>query len=93
MCLSWDETLAIFAELGIVPVNVLYDGIYDEDMIGQYRWNMRKMEGYVLRIADEFPLSEFELSIGKHVRDGHIETDEHWMRKPIVPNILGTISL
>lgn len=93
MCLSWDETLAIFAELGIVPVNVLYDGIYDKDMIGQYRWNMRKMEGYVLRIADEFPLSEFELSIGKHVRDGHIETDEHWMRKPIVPNILGTISL
>lgn len=93
VCLSWDETLAIFSDLGIVPVNVLYDGIYDNDFIEGYEFDERKMEGYVVRLADAFPLSEFENSLGKCVRKGHVQTDEHWMRKAITPNILGTISL
>jgi hypothetical protein len=92
MCLSWDETLAIFSDLGIVPVKVLYDGVYDEKFISHYEFNENKVEGYVVRLADAFPLSEFQISLGKCVRKNHVQSDEHWMRKAIIPNILGAIS-
>lgn len=91
ICLSWDHTLEWFSLLGIVPVKVLYDGIFDENIIkklyNEDEWNT--CEGYVLRIADEFPYSQFRKSVAKYVRKDHISTIKHWMHgKPIVPNSL-----
>jgi hypothetical protein len=90
-CLSWDDTLEYFELLNIKPVKVLYDGIYDEKVI-QNLWNdniWSASEGYVLRIADSFSMSEFRKSVSKFVRKGHILTTKHWMRgKPVVPNEL-----
>lgn len=83
-CADWDMTLAWFETLGIVPVRVLYDGIYDEELI-KTLWD-GKTEGYVVRIADGFWHSEFEHAVGKFVRADHVQTDEHWMNQPIVPN-------
>lgn len=36
-------------------------------------------EGYVLRLADSFPMSKFRTSTGKFVRAGHVNTVKHWI--------------
>ncbi len=90
MCLTWDATLEWFEELGIPSVPVLYDGVYDPELI-QTLWteDMRdKSEGYVVRVADQFFLKEFGRSIAKFVRKGHVQTDQHWMKQEIIPNKL-----
>lgn len=37
-------------------------------------------EGFVMRIADEIPFSEFGMNTCKFVRANHVQTDEHWTR-------------
>ena len=91
-CLSWDETQDWFALLGITPVPLLYDGIYDEKAIrklydSKNDWD--RSEGYVLRIADKFDYGQFRSHIGKFVRKNHVQTAKHhWQFQEIVPNKL-----
>ena len=82
-CLSWDDTLKwfniIYPDIKTVPV--LYDGIFDVDII-QDLWNdsmYAEHEGYVLRLADSFSMSKFRTSAGKFVRNNHVQTAKHWM--------------
>ncbi len=82
-CLSWDETLEWFAILhpDIQNVPVLYDGIFDQDLITSL-WDESKYnesEGYVVRLAERFPMSAFRTSVGKFVRKNHVNTVKHWM--------------
>jgi hypothetical protein len=81
VCLGWDETLVWFDLLGITPVPVLFDGIYDEAVIKKL-WTEKdhdSSEGYVIRLADEIPYSAFRTSFAKFVRPGHVQTTKHWM--------------
>ena len=81
VCLSWDETLEWFELLGIMPVPLLYRGVYDEEAIKKL-WSQDKwatMEGYVIRLADEIPYGAFKRSVGKFVRKGHVNTIKHWL--------------
>lgn len=90
-CLSWDATLEIFSLLGITPVKVVYDGIYDEKAIIKIQESLDfdTDEGYVIRLADEFSYGEFKKYVGKFVRKDHIKTTKHWMRgQQIIPNKL-----
>lgn len=90
VALDWDSTKEFFNDLGIVPVRELYRGIYDEKTI-QSLWDESKrsrMEGYVIRVVDEIPYSEFGNLVAKFVRKGHVQTDQHWMSKAVVPNKL-----
>ena len=89
VCLSWDDTLEWLALIGLTPVPVLYDGAFDEralrtlfrpDYMGD------EMEGYVVRVANAFRFDDFSRAVGKYVRPGHVQTDEHWMQGPVVPN-------
>lgn len=41
----------------------------------------RTAEGYVMRIRESFPVEQFEYNVGKWVRENHVQTDEHWLRK------------
>lgn len=80
-CLSWDEALEWFELLGITPVEVIYDDIYDEEKI-KALWNPKNWEtteGYVLRLADSFSYRDFKTSVGKMVRANHVQTVKHWM--------------
>lgn len=90
-CLSWDDTLDWFELLGITPVRVLYDGIYDEQKI-RALWSQAdydRVEGYVVRLADSFSYSEFRKSIGKFVRKDHVNPNSHhWFAQQVVPNSL-----
>jgi hypothetical protein len=90
ICLGWDDTLEWFELLGITPVKVIYDGIWDEDKIKSL-WNPQnkeKIEGYVVRVADSFKYSEFKYKLGKFVRKSHVVSDSHWMYKKMEVNKL-----
>lgn len=82
ICLSWHETVEWCQLLGIQHVPVLYQGMYDEQIIKSLYQDKRDddmMEGYVIRIADSFKYYDFKKSIAKYVRKGHIaETVHNW---------------
>lgn len=80
-CLPWDETLEWFALLGVMPVPVLFDGIFDERKIRElYRdGDWEQTEGYVLRLAGSIGYGEFRKTFAKFVRAGHVQTAKHWM--------------
>jgi hypothetical protein len=89
-CLSWDETLEWFELLGVIPVPVLYDGIFNEKAIKalydeKRDWNTK--EGYVVRIARKFAMAEYPRVVGKYVRRNHISHNKHhWQSQKIIPN-------
>ena len=89
-CLSWDLTMEWCDLLGLQTVPVLYRGPWNEMIIRGIieDKDMNKFEGYVVRIADSFTIDAFPYSIAKYVRKGHVQTDEHWMERPVVPNKL-----
>lgn len=80
VCLSWDETMEYFELLGVTPVEVIYDGIWDEALVKKMAASLdtTKEEGLVVRVSDSFKYSEFKSSIAKWVREGHVQTAKHW---------------
>ena len=91
-CLDWDTTLEYFDMLGITPVPVLYDGIWDEKAIrGLYddRRDYNMHEGYVVRTASGFAYGDFKRCVAKFVRANHVAPEtHHWFAQQIVPNKL-----
>jgi hypothetical protein len=92
VCLSWDETLEYLELMGIKPVPVIFDGIFDEKkIVALYdeKKDWEKREGYVLRLASSYPYSAFDQSVAKYVRSEHVRTTKHWMHgQPVEPNSL-----
>jgi hypothetical protein len=93
-CLPWDETLEWFELLGIQPVPVLFDGLYDDRILRklhQPEVDGQEQEGWVLRLADGFNYGAFRTAMAKFVRAGHVQTTKHWMHgQPVVPNRLAS---
>jgi hypothetical protein len=79
-CLDWDNTLQYFSILGITPVEVIYDDIWNEKKIRDLEktLNWETDEGFVIRLADSFSYREFKESVAKFVRKGHVQTTKHW---------------
>jgi len=88
ICLSWDDTVTYSEFLSLETVPVLWRGIYNKDFVENFKINTEIQEGFVIRIADSFPFKDFEKSVAKWVREGHVTTEDHWMFKKIVPNEL-----
>lgn len=91
VCLSWKETLEWFQLLDIEPVPILYQGIYDENLIKKLfkpTHDGNVCEGYVLRLVDSFHYRDFRTSVAKYVRKDHVQTHGHWMRSELVLNKL-----
>ncbi|WP_211310420.1 RNA ligase family protein [Pontivivens insulae] len=87
---SWDDTLERFGELGVTPVSTLYRGAYRDGLFEDiaHAMNSDTQEGFVVRTAIAFPESDMPLSMGKYVREGHVQSETHWMQAPLVPNRL-----
>ncbi|RYD60276.1 MAG: 2'-5' RNA ligase [Verrucomicrobiaceae bacterium] len=87
VCLSWKDTLEWFALLGITPVEVVYEGVYDEKVLKKLAADLFASgeEGLVWRVEDEIPYDDYGILVGKDVRKGHVQTDQHWMHAEIVP--------
>lgn len=79
-CLPWDETLALFEEIGITPVKQLYVGKSTLDnLIAIFKkLDKSKCEGYVVRVTSGFYMNEFPQKVGKCVRANHVTTDQNW---------------
>lgn len=90
MFLSWNDVEEYAALLNVKTVPVLYKGLYDESIINdlQQRMDFENHEGFVVRIADEFSISDFGISVAKFVRENHVQTDQHWMHSEIIYNEL-----
>jgi hypothetical protein len=91
-CLPWDETVEWCNLLGLIHVPVVYDGIFDETKIkALYNplYDGNPMEGYVIRLADEYQYDDFEKSIAKFVSNNFkIVEGKHWMSGKVIPNKL-----
>lgn len=85
-CLSWDETKEWFSLLGVTPVRVLYDGIFDLNKIPWDSFVNNHDEGYVMRIADSFHFDDFYKYVAKYVRKNHVQTSDHWMTLSVIKN-------
>lgn len=93
ICLGWNEMLKFCSDLNLNHVQVLYDGIWNEDLIRKsYKEILGgdKCEGYVIRLKESFPYDKFKISVAKFVSNKFKQTidDDHWMYKFIIPNIL-----
>jgi hypothetical protein len=92
-CLSWDDTLEWAALLGLQTVQVLYDGVWNEESLRQLHkptLNGDPCEGYVARLSREFHYKEFQKCCGKYVRENHVTSHAHWIHNAVEPN--GTIA-
>lgn len=86
--LAWDESVEWAALLGLHTVPVLWRGLWDEAAIRALTLDLAHCEGYVVRTVTGFAYDEFPQHVAKWVRPHHVQTDEHWMHAPIVPNQL-----
>ncbi|MBU2711449.1 RNA ligase family protein [Zooshikella harenae] len=87
-CLSWAETKQWFELLNLTPPPVLYQGEWNKGLIRQLKIDTSLMEGYVVRISENFHYKEFAQSVAKWVRKSHVQTEEHWMHTAVVANKL-----
>lgn len=87
---SWDDTLEIFEGLGITPVKELYRGALSQKVINDIVNNLNPdtTEGFVIRLACHFDYADFNRYVAKWVKANHVQTDEHWMHKQVIPNKL-----
>lgn len=87
-CLSWDETLEWFRVLGITTPRVIYSGVWNEKLVRSLKLDTEVVEGYVVRLAEQFHYDSFSSSVAKWVRKGHVQTDKHWMHAKLKLNRL-----
>jgi len=87
-CLSWEETEEWFELLGITSVPVLFKGILTSELLKKTieSLDLNKQEGVVIRVSDGFQYNEFNRSVAKYVRKGHVSTNNHWKKEKVVPN-------
>jgi len=88
-CLSWQETEEWSALLGLSTVPVLYRGPFAYNTIRNLYnpdTDSKTIEGYVVRLESGFDYKDFTKSVAKFVRKNHVQTDEHWMSKPVTAN-------
>jgi hypothetical protein len=85
---SWDDTIQKFEELGITPVPLLWRGQFDARQIDTLvaSLDLEHQEGLVVRAAAAFTEDQMATHMGKFVREGHVQTDKHWMHQEITPN-------
>lgn len=91
-CLPWRDTTEFLQTIGVTPVPVLFEGLFNAEAIKQLVVNTEISEGYVVRLADGFAFEDFPQSIAKWVRTNHVQSDEHWMHQAVVPNGLDSRS-
>jgi hypothetical protein len=91
ICLSWPDTLEWFGLLDITPVEEIWQGKFEDFLKIHNQFDStlgENLEGYVVRNLNAFHYDDFSTNVAKVVRKNHVQTDEHWMHKAIVPNKL-----
>lgn len=91
-CLDWDFTKEFLSELGLVHPKVLFEGEYSDNLVKDLvkTLDLEKQEGFVVRLRESFAYNDFTKSVAKFVRQGHVQTEDHWMHQEVVPNLLAS---
>lgn len=90
----WDEVEEWSQLLEIPHVPVVYRGEWNMDKIKKlYPFSSKlggeQTEGYVIRPADGFPMSDMSYNLAKFVRKDHVAPNTvHWQSASVVPNKL-----
>lgn len=92
-CLSWSETKKICMDLGLETVPILFEGMWNAEVVSRLISNLdlTKQEGLVVRNESEFSLEDFDKNICKWVRKNHVSTANHWMSSDVEVNLLKRI--
>ena len=87
-CLSWEETMGWCALLNLQTAPLIYWGAYSDGLCQELckQLNPETQDGFVVRPACAFHMKEYPYVVGKYVRKGHVQTDEHWTKKPVEYN-------
>ena len=88
-CLSWDETIEWAELLDLSMPKTFYRGPFDLQKIKEIAKNINTQttEGFTIRKTKSFAYDDFSDNLIKWVREGHVTTDEHWL-KNTYPNKL-----
>lgn len=88
LCWDWNSIEMLCNDFVFSTVPVIYKGEFSEKKLNQIlkSLDLEKQEGIVMRVTDSFKLEDFDTSVCKFVRPNHVQTDEHWMHKPIEKN-------
>ncbi len=84
----WVATLTRFAELGITAVPELYRGRFTTQVVADViaDLNLDKQEGFVVRTSAAFKEEDMHTHLAKYVREGHVQSEMHWMNAELVRN-------
>lgn len=87
-CHSCADTEAWLAQRGMDMVPVLYRGLFLPTTLSEVVRSLdrSRQEGCVIRRATSFAAKDFSRSVVKWVRAGHVQTDQHWTKTPLVRN-------
>jgi len=90
VALSVDAQTDWFDRLGIVQPEEFYRGVFNLQVLYDLADELdpHTQEGFVVRIVDEIRFDDFDKKVAKWVRKGHVQTDEHWMSRAVIPNLL-----
>ncbi len=96
ICLFWTDTMQFCQENNFELVPTLYMGKWDEKRLNELKYlefyNRDLVEGFVLRILDKIPFSEYNESVCKYVReefrDKINDTVIHWTGQKLIKNKL-----
>jgi hypothetical protein len=91
--IDWQTTEALAHNWGFQMVPKLWEGTikYGWQLNGTHTYSGKSaygptQEGYVVRRADSIHIDEYQRKVVKFVRKDHIQTDEHWLDKPVEKN-------
>ena len=89
-CLNWAQTQEWAQMLDLELPKVIYQGVWDKAKIKAIANNIDPeiCEGFVVRKVDKFHYNDFAQNMAKWVRPHHVQTDEHWMYREVIPNKL-----
>lgn len=91
-CLSWEDTKEWCGILNLEHVPVLYEGLYEREMVKNCYTKISKLggeqEGFVVRVKDSFEYNQFKTHCNKFVRKNHVTTSDHWMHQKVIMNKL-----
>lgn len=80
--LSYNDVMDWANLLDLATPKLLYKGIYNEKLLIDLAnsLDLTTTEGYVIRKTNEFNILDTDKNIAKFVREGHVQTDEHWLK-------------
>lgn len=81
-CLSWKDTLD-FSEIWKLPTpEVVYEGVFNLKELERVAKTLDPslQEGFVVRVKEGFSHGDFSKKVAKYVREGHVQTGEHWLK-------------